>query len=255
MITILSPAKNLNEDNQGRDVPLMLPAFSSEANRLALQLGKMGIGGLSRLMKISKPLAELNETRYLSWQQVEDEPVGKSAILAFNGEVYRGLNAHAFSDEDLKFANSSLIILSGLYGVLKPFDAIQPYRLEMGTKWAPGKMSNLYQYWGNRITNHLKEAVKSSGGEKTLINLASVEYSKSVDFKKLGFPVVTIEFKEDRIPGPVNIAVYAKRARGLMARYIVERRIEDAELLKSFNVEGYYFDSHRSTPGKWLFIR
>ena len=255
MIAILSPAKNLNEDNLGRDIPLMLPAFSSDANRLALQLSKMGIEGLGRLMTISKPLAELNAARYHSWQQVSDIPLGKASVLAFNGEVYRGLNAHTFSDDELKFANSSLLILSGLYGVLRPFDAIQPYRLEMGTKWAPGKFSTLYQYWGNRITNHLKEAVKNSQGEKVLINLASVEYSKSVDFKKLGFPVVTIDFKEDRPSGPANIAVYAKRARGLMARYIVEKRIDDSESLKSFNHEGYYFDSHRSTPGKWLFIR
>jgi hypothetical protein len=255
MIAILSPAKNLNELNQGRDIPTTVPVFASDANKMAHQLRGIGADDLARLMKISKPLAELNATRYLLWQQVNNQPLGKPSILTFNGEVYRGLDAATLSVDDLNFANSSLLILSGLYGVLKPFDAIQPYRLEMGTKWAPGKFPNLYQYWGNRITNHLKETVKNSQGEKVLINLASVEYSKSVDFKKLGFPSITIDFKEDRPSGPVNIAVYAKRARGLMARYIVQNRIMDTESLKSFDSEGYYYDSHRSTHGKWLFIR
>jgi cytoplasmic iron level regulating protein YaaA (DUF328/UPF0246 family) len=256
MLIILSPAKDMFHEIQERLTPLTYsePEFLTKAEKLMVELKKFNPEQLSKIMNISPKLSLLNYQRIQKWNRAEWEN-GTPAILTFTGEAYRGLNAAAFDDAALNYAQQTLRLLSGLYGVLRPLDLIQEYRLEMGTKQAFAKKENLYSYWSTSITASLKNAIADSPGEKVLVNLASEEYSSSIDVKKMNCRIVTPIFKQESKGRLQVVTVFAKRARGMMARFIIENQLKRAEELKAFDMDGYFFDAASSTNDKWLFQR
>lgn len=203
-------------------------------------------------MSISKDLAELNYERNQNWEpSVEKNERNAHAAAVFNGEVYRGLNAETMNDKQIQFAQNHLRILSGLYGVLRPLDLMEPYRLEMGTKWSiTSTKPNLYKYWGTKIAEEINTIEKD-----VVINLASSEYFKAVDSKKIKARVITPIFKEFKNGECKMLMVYAKKARGFMARYAIDNNIQDPEQLKLFDTEGYMYDVKLSTENEWVFTR
>jgi len=205
-------------------------------------------------MNISADLGNLNYERYQTWHLPFTPENAKQAVLAFNGDVYTGLDAPALPEEKLKLAQQKLRILSGLYGVLKPLDLMQPYRLEMGTKFGVGRAKDLYAFWGNKITKNIQEAVNESGS-KILVNLASNEYYKSIDSKKLDAEIVTPAFKDMKNGEYKMISFFAKKARGLMTRFILEHNIDNAGDLQAFDADGYVFNPRLSKPRKPVFTR
>lgn len=205
---------------------------------------------ISKLMSLSEKLAKLNFDRFQNFQTPFTLENAKQAILAFKGDVYNGIDAPSFSETDLVFAQDKVRMLSGLYGVVRPLDLIQPYRLEMGTKLANNKGKNLYDYWGSSISKVLNE-----DEDKLIINLASNEYFKSIDKKSLNANILNIAFKEKKGDVYKIIGIFAKRARGLMVNYVIRNRLNDAELLKGFTDEGYQFSSQYSDNSTWVFIR
>jgi len=207
---------------------------------------------LGKLMSISPELAVLNVDRYQKWTPNPKREDTKQAVLAFNGEVFRGLNAKEMSEQDLQFAQNHLRILSGLYGVLRPLDQIQPYRLEMGTKLKYYSYNNLYQFWGDKITKRINDDM---GESNYIINLASAEYYKSVKEPKLKGKVITPIFKDFSNGTYKVLMTYAKYARGVMANYIIKNRISDPELMKPFDGNGYAYDPSKSDEINWVFVR
>ena len=205
-------------------------------------------------MKISDKLADLNHKRYVEWRNKPAESKTRPAALAFKGDVYQGLEAESFNDNDLKFAQRHLRILSGLYGLLRPLDAIQPYRLEMGTKLKTSKGQNLYDYWGTKLTTGLNEALKESK-EGTLVNLASNEYFGAVQPKLLEGSLLNIGFKEKRNGQLKFVSFSAKKARGLMAKFIIKERLKNPDDLKNFDLEDYKFNTKLSSELDWTFSR
>ncbi len=250
MLLVISPAKTLDYSNPEYSSHSQ-PDFPSEVNDLVGVLKKKSASQISKLMHLSDTLASLNVERYKNFTETFSPDNSKQAVLAFKGEVYAKMEADQFSAEDLEFAQQHLRILSGLYGVLKPLDLIQPYRLEMGTPLKTKKGTNLYQYWGTKISKALNEA----GQGKTLVNLASQEYFKAVDQKTLKMPVITIHFKEYKAGKYQVVGFFAKQARGLMARYAILNRVTDPEQLKVFGEEGYEFSAPLSTAQDWVFVR
>lgn len=254
MITIISPAKNLDFKSQVKIKVSTQPIFRKESERLIRALRKIKPADLMSLMSISEKLAILNFERYRNWSLPFTSENARQAILAFNGEVYNGLKAKELTEEDLMYAQDHLRILSGLHGLLRPLDLIQPYRLEMGTDLPVGQSDNLYSYWGNKIHNHLRELLTLTDNP-VLINLASNEYAKAALLIKFKAKIVTPVFYELRGDEYQMITVYAKKARGLMTRFIIENRIEDPEQLKLFDVEGYFYNDNLSDEKKWVFCR
>lgn len=252
MKIVLSPAKSLDFDFDSPTGNYTQPELLDDAEVIADVLKKYTPKKLSSLMSISSNLGELNYERYQDWDREFTYPEDKQACLVFTGEVYRGLQARDLKAEDLEWAQDRLRILSGLYGILKPLDLIKAYRLEMGTKLKVKRKDNLYKYWGTKIADFLNKEMKE---DEVLINLASNEYFKSIDKKAFNKRIITPEFKELKNGEYKMIAVFAKKARGLMTRYIIENRIEDPEQIKLFDVEGYGFDSNLSTEDKWVFTR
>ncbi len=252
MIILLSPAKSLDFKRTIQTNIASIPEFFQDANILAAELQKYSITQFKELMGISKSLAILNFERYANWQKEIKNAEIKQAVRAFIGEAYRGLKAEEMSEDDLLYAQDHLRILSGLYGVLRPLDAIQPYRLEMGTKIEIGEFKNLYRFWNNKITDSINKAL---GESETVINLASNEYFKSIDRKKLKANIITPEFREYKNGVIKMITVYAKKARGQMANFIIRNKIEDPEQIKTFDINGYQFDVNSSDENKWSFIR
>jgi cytoplasmic iron level regulating protein YaaA (DUF328/UPF0246 family) len=257
MIVILSPAQNMkvNPKQELMELPPSIPQYIGKADSLVSVLKKLDVDELCELLNISKNLAFVNYLRFQNWSNKPTIENSVFSVLAFTGEVYRGMNANDFSTDDLKYSQEVLRILSGLYGVLRPLDLIQAYRLEMLTGLKVGRVKNLYKFWINEITGSLNEAIENSPGEKVLINLASAEYSSAIHFKSLKYPVITTEFKEEKSGKLKMITVYAKRARGLMTRFIIKNRLEKSEDLKAFTDEGYYFENQLSKGNKWLFVR
>lgn len=255
MIAILSPAKNIDFTPSFVELPLSVPLFSEQANRLAGHLKNYSIEQLVDLYHVNRSIVDLNYGRWAHWLQQPAADALRPAVTAFNGEVYRGLDARSFSAEQLAKADKALRILSGLYGVLSPLDGIQAYRLEMGTKIDFDGHRALYPLWRERVTKAIVDAVEASSGDKALVNLASAEYAKVIDQKKLPFPVIDIEFKQEVNGSLKNITVYAKRARGLMARFMVVHNIQCVEHLKAFDSEGYSFSQHHSLQHRWVFLR
>ena len=254
MLIVISPAKSLDFETPSKHPNFTIPELLNESEKLVGRLKTMSPKQLSTLMGISADLGELNFKRYQEWQTPFTPENAKQAVLAFSGDVYQGLNAATLTEEKLKLAQAKMRILSGLYGVLKPLDIIQPYRLEMGTKLKYYKSKDLYAFWNPLITKKINEAVAESGS-KILINLASNEYFKSIDRKKLKAEIVTPDFKEFKNGDYKMISFFAKRARGLMTRFILQHNITDPADLLAFDSEGYAFNSRLSKPGNPLFTR
>ena len=254
MLFLLSPAKTLDYASPGPAVPHTLPAFAGDAAHLIDVLRRYSPQQLSSLMEISDPLAALNVARYQAWTPKFTARNARQAVLAFDGDVYDGLQARRMGAADLEWAQQHLRILSGLYGVLRPLDWMQPYRLEMGTSLKVGAARNLYQYWGSRISECLNEALAA---DKTpvVINLASQEYFKAVDRKALKARVVECVFEEERAGTWKIISFSAKKARGLMARYAITQRVETPRKLEAFDLDGYRFDPAASQPERMVFRR
>jgi cytoplasmic iron level regulating protein YaaA (DUF328/UPF0246 family) len=250
MLLVISPAKTLDYSHPEYNAHT-LPDFTSEVKDLVGVLRKKSAKQISKLMHLSDSLSILNEERYQSFTETFSSDNSKQAILAFKGEVYAKMEADSFTAEDLEFAQQHLRILSGLYGLLKPLDLIQPYRLEMGTKLKTKKGDNLYDYWGTKIS----KALNAAGEGRTLVNLASQEYFKAVDKKTLKMPVITIHFKEHKEGSYQVVGFFAKQARGLMTRYAIQNRITDPEQLKVFQEDGYEFAERLSSAQDWVFVR
>jgi cytoplasmic iron level regulating protein YaaA (DUF328/UPF0246 family) len=250
MLAVISPAKSLDYKRPYPPMPATAPAFLADAERIAEAAARLSPKKLSELMHISDKLATLNTLRFRGFEEAPKRP----SIYAFAGDVYLGFEAHSLPDEAVLFAQDHLRILSGLYGLLRPLDEIQPYRLEMGTRWAPRRKS-LYAYWKDRIARQLSADLEASGGG-SIVNLASKEYWTSVEPhlpKNVG--VIAIDFREPGSSGPRFNTFNAKRARGMMARYICEHRLGDPEALKSFDSDGYRYDTAASDSQRWRFTR
>lgn len=253
MIAIISPAKSLDFDSQPKVKKYSQPAFLKEASRINERLKNLGETDLIKLMGISAKLARLNLERNLVWSTPFTEENSKQAVFAFNGDVYAGMQADSFTEEQVDFAQEHIRILSGLYGILKPLDLMQPYRLEMGTKLSVDGAKDLYHFWQSTVTGELNKQVEEAGG--TLINLASAEYFKAIDQKKFKGTIITPEFKDNKNGKYKIISFYAKKARGLMCRFMVENKITDPESLKAFDMEGYYYNNDLSKGNNWVFTR
>jgi len=252
MLIVISPAKSFSKEVIAPSISYSQPQHISESEKLIGKLQGLSKKKLAELMNLSDDLAIMNIERHQNWHLPFSVDNADPAIFAFNGEVYRGLDAKSLSNNDLKYANNHLRILSGLYGVLRPLDLIQPYRLEMGTKLKYYRNNNLYQFWGNEITDDLNEDLDVG---KYLINLASNEYFKAVNTKKLNGSVITPVFKDFSNGQYKSLMTYSKHARGEMSRYIIQERIEDPELLKSFNGMGYCYSPEMSAKLQMVFIR
>ncbi|MBN2165188.1 MAG: peroxide stress protein YaaA [Marinilabiliaceae bacterium] len=253
MIAILSPAKNISSQQYNYVNKLSNPRFINETNELVYELKKFSVDEISKLFQVNDSIAHLNFNRFQSWD--DTSRYINAAIHAFTGEVYRGLNAKDMTEDELSDCNNKIRILSGLYGILRPLDAIQPYRLEMGTPWGGKNHSSLYHLWTDRVTEELNRDIEKSSGEKVLINLASNEYIKVVNKKKFNYPILSVDFKQEENGKLKTVVVYTKRARGLMARFIIDFKITKSDDLKGFNYEGYNFNSEYSTTNKWVFTR
>ena len=259
MIVLLSPAKSVDFDISKPAIPTTIPAFADEADYLAKKLKKMSAKKIGEMMHVSTALADLNYDRYQNWEKPEAaSEVNYPCALAFSGEVYKGLDLQSLSKSELKIAQQKIRILSGLYGVLKPLDVIYPYRLEMGTKWEiTSKIKNLYAYWKEKSTLLLNKELESAGGkgEQYIVKLASAEYFKSIDTKKLNAKIITPIFKDYKNDKLKIIMMYAKHARGAMARYIVQNDIREVEKLKLYDIDGYRFSENDSAETDWVFTR
>lgn len=255
MIVVLSPAKSLDFDSELPDHSHSDPVFPHEAEKLLNKLKKYSVSKLKSLMNISEDLAQLNAERYQLWTLPFTESNARPAIFAFTGDVYQGLDAKSLKKKDLDFAQKHLRILSGLYGVLRPLDLMMPYRLEMGTKLNySSKVKNLYQFWGDRITKQVLHDMQAVSAE-VLVNLASNEYFKSIQQKKIEQPIITPEFRDWKNGEYKMIGFFAKQARGVMARYIVQHQITDPEQMKGFSGSGYTFNAQLTKGNTWVFTR
>lgn len=253
MLVILSPAKKLDVDGN-KPTQFTLPVFLNESERLMNHLKKMSPKKIGKLMSISDQLSELNHERYANWSTDHSLNDSKQAMFSFTGEVYSGLAAISFSKEALQEAQQRLRILSGLYGVLKPLDLMHAYRLEMGTSLKVGVKKNLYEFWGDKIANELNTALKDIDSE-VLVNLASNEYFKAVNKKKLKATIITPVFKDFSNGTYKTVMVYAKKARGQMAAYILKNKITTPEEVIGFDADGYCYNEKASTPTEIVFYR
>jgi cytoplasmic iron level regulating protein YaaA (DUF328/UPF0246 family) len=248
MLAILSPAKTLDYRRPLPPLRPTEPRFMGEAETLARAAGKLGRKRLAELMHISEPLAKLNAERFRGFDAAPDRP----ALYAFAGDVYAGFEVRSLDPDAVDFAQAHLRILSGLYGLLRPLDSIRPYRLEMGTRWAPGRARDLYAFWKDRVA----AALVADVDDGTVINLASKEYFRVVEPHLPGaLRVIEIDFREEGPEGLRFNTFAAKRARGMMARYLCEHRLSDPEALKAFDSDGYAFDPDQSDRGRWRFSR
>ncbi|WEN42456.1 hypothetical protein CKCBHOJB_02048 [Thauera sp. GDN1] len=258
MILVISPAKALDYETPPTTARFTQPDFLDDASALIAVLREKSPADIAELMALSDPLATLNVARYASWSRPFAPDNARQAVLAFNGDVYEGLDARSLSEVELAWAQDHLRILSGLYGVLRPLDLMQAYRLEMGTRLANPRGKNLYEFWGERITDELDRLLareEEAGRERVLVNLASDEYFKSVKPKKLKGRIVTPVFEDWKGGRYKIISFYAKRARGLMSRYAITRRIDEVEALKGFDSEGYAFAADASEADTLVFRR
>jgi cytoplasmic iron level regulating protein YaaA (DUF328/UPF0246 family) len=250
MLILISPAKTLDYSTPNFKEHT-LPDFTSDINDLVGVMKKKSAQEISELMHVSENLAVLNEERFKTFQKEFNTDNSKQALLAFKGDVYTKIDVDNYSQEEFDFAQKHLRILSGLYGLLKPLDLIQPYRLEMGTRLETKKGKNLYEYWGTKIAKSITEASKG----KTIINLASQEYFKAVDLNALKIPVINIHFKEFKNGKYQTIGLFAKQARGMMTDFAIINKITDPDNLKTFNQESYEYSTKLSDNKNWFFIR
>ena len=256
MLALISPAKTLDfTETPLCSITPTVPTFLRESNKLNQALTNIEPSGLASLMKISDKLAELNYRRNIEWKEnTKKHRDSKAAVLAFQGDVYQGLDAGSMTKTALKWAQNRLRILSGLYGVLKPLDEICAYRLEMGTGLANPRGENLYDFWGDQVTEELNNTIKESK-HKVLVNLASNEYFKVVNPTKIKADVLHVNFKERKGEQYKFIAIYGKKARGLMSRFMIKNRISKLIDLKAFDYEDYKFNPSLSEDLNWTFTR
>ncbi|MCB1691453.1 MAG: peroxide stress protein YaaA [Pseudomonadales bacterium] len=254
MLTVISPAKTLDFDTPPTTKKASVPEHLTRSRELITRLRKETPGSLSKLMGISPKLAELNAQRYKDWKTPFTTSNARPSIFAFKGDVYLGIEIESYDAKDLNFAQKHLRILSGLYGVLRPLDLIQPYRLEMGTKLENKRGKDLYEFWGETITRALGEEL-TRHRDKTLVNLASNEYFKSVHPDGLPGRVITPVFKDYHKGTYKVMSFFAKKARGLMSSFMVKHRIDKPEELKQFDIDGYRFNETYSTDTDWVFTR
>ncbi len=254
MIVIISPAKRLDFKSENKVSRHTLPRYLDKSAALIKELLKIPPDELAVLMNTSRDIANLTYERYSKWKTPFNIENARQALFAFYGDVYRSMDPGSFSDEDMDFAQDHLRIISGLYGVLRPYDLIQPYRLEMGTGLSTSQSRNLYDFWSSAVTTSVNEDMRKQK-EKVLVNLASREYFMAVDTGKIEGDLVTPVFKEYRGDKYKTVGINAKKARGLMSRYIIRKRLEKARDLKLFNEEGYSYDDNLSSGGEWVFTR
>lgn len=254
MLIVLSPAKSLDLETPVKTRKFSEPVFLSDARKLVKDLKKFNPEQLSELMNMSSKLGDLNYERYANWRTPFNRDNARPAIFTFMGDVYQGLEAETFSTADLNYAQKHLRILSGLYGVLKPLDLMQPYRLEMGTGLSTGKGDNLYDFWGKKLTRSLNEDL-ANDRKKILVNLASNEYFNAIQPGELDARIVTPAFKDFSSGKYRFLSYYAKQARGMMAAFIIKNRITTIEKLKEFDTAGYRYSEQESTEDKLVFLR
>ena len=254
MLLLVSPAKDLDYQPLQKNIVVSQPALLSHSQQLADICKTLTPADLSSLMHISDKLAGLNAARFAQWQLPFTEQNAKAALFAFNGDVYQGLDALSLSDDDIAFAQQHLRILSGLYGVLRPLDLMQPYRLEMGTKLANPHGKDLYAFWQNSITEQLNQQLSELQTD-IVVNLASQEYFKAVKPKLLQGRLISPVFKDFKNGQYKIISFFAKKARGLMARYIIEQRLSTAEQIKGFDLAGYQYSAEQSSANEPVFLR
>lgn len=254
MLVLLSPAKSLDWSPVAKWIDPTKPELAKESKALAAVMKTKSSADLRTLMKLSEKLATLNHERFQTMTGEPDKNRDRPAAMAFDGDVYKGLQARTLEARELKWSQEHVAILSGLYGVLRPLDLIEPYRLEMGTRLKTKRGESLYDYWGETVTNLVKERLTASGS-KVIVNLASQEYSRSVKFKQLDVPVITPIFQEISADKHKVISFFAKRARGAMARYIIDKRLSKVEDIKRFKDGGYKFDENLSSNQTWVFAR
>ncbi len=254
MLMVISPAKTLDYTTAPVTARHTLPEHLGHSAELIAQLRELTPAQIAELMHLSDKLAGLNAARFTEWSPAFTTENSKQALLAFKGDVYTGLDAESFSEDDFDFAQQHLRMLSGLYGVLRPLDLMQPYRLEMGTKLANARGKDLYAFWGERISEWLNDALAAQGDD-ILLNLASNEYFGAVKRKALKARIIDTEFKDLKNGQYKIISFYAKKARGLMARYVIHNRLRSPEDLKSFDLAGYAYAQAQSTPDKLVFLR
>jgi cytoplasmic iron level regulating protein YaaA (DUF328/UPF0246 family) len=255
MLAVISPAKTLDFDAPLPGVEPTQPLLLEEAEKLVKNLAKKSQSDIASMMHLSEKLASLNVTRYRQFTTPFTPENAKPALTVFKGDVYKSLELDQYSDEDYCFAQKHLRMLSGLYGLLRPMDLMQAYRLEMGTKLANERGEDLYDFWGEKITAQLNQDLANDNEAAVLVNLASNEYWKSVRPKSLKAEVVTPVFKEIKDGKPRVIALFAKRARGMMVNYMIRQRITEPEKLKKFTEGGYHYDGALSSSNEWVFVR
>lgn len=256
MLIVLSPAKIQNFKEQNYTFEPTLPSYLKEASSLIRLIKQLSTSELSQLLQINNKLTQINLDRYLHWHLPFSKTNAKPAALVFDGEVFRGLNFESLTNDQVAYAGNNLILLSGLYGCLKPTDLIQPYRLEVSSTLNNKHGKDLYAFWRDKITSYIKTQMNhSDAGTRILLNLASAEYFKAIDTKKLKCRIIDIEFYEYKDDQFKQIVIYTKKARGMMARYVIENQIEDPELLKGFDKAGYWFHPELSTENKLAFVR
>lgn len=254
MLMIISPAKTLDYNTPAPTTEHTQPDLLDRSQQLIDIMQEKDSFDIAELMKISMKLADLNASRFREWQRPFSTDNAKQALFAFKGNVYTGLDADTLDETGIAFAQNHLRILSGLYGLLRPLDLMQPYRLEMGTRLANPQGENLYAFWGSLITEKLNQTMKEQG-DNTLLNLTSNEYFKAVKVKELNAEIITPVFKEKRGDSYKIISFSAKKARGLMSRYIIDNRIAEPEAIKTFNLDNYIFNSELSSGNEWVFSR
>lgn len=254
MLILVSPAKTLDYESPLPTTEHTLPELTEHSAELIEVCRQLTPQDIASLMKVSDKIAGLNVARFAQWSPQFSLENARQALFAFKGDVYTGLEAESLSDEDIHYAQTHLRMLSGLYGLLKPLDLMQPYRLEMGTKLANSRGSNLYQFWGDIVTNKVNEALQQQGDDY-LVNLASNEYFKSVKPAKIQGNIITPVFKDCKNGTYKVISFYAKKARGMMARYIIENKVDSLDKLKAFDSAGYFFVAAESTDTELVFKR
>ena len=254
MLIIISPAKTQDFTPLPTAIAHTEPEYLSESSLLMAELRKKKPAALGKLMDISDKLVELNYSRIQQWQTPFTTENAKQALFAFKGDVYTGIPVEEYGDEELQYAQQHLRILSGLYGLLRPLDLMQPYRLEMKIKLKNKRGVDLYKFWGSRLTDGLNKDLQQQK-EAVLVNLASNEYFKALQPKNIKARIITPQFKEFKNGKYSTVALFSKRARGMMTNYILRNRIEEPEAVKGFNQEGYSFSEPQSKADEWVFVR
>lgn len=249
---LISPAKSLNFKSKAITCEYSNAKYLEFSKNIMIELKKLSVPQIENLMKISNNLANLNYERFQNWNLPFDENYTKQAVFAFDGEVYNGLNANTLELKNIDYLQKNIRILSGLYGILNPLDNILPYRLEMGTSISIKKSKNLYEFWNKIVTTHLIDELES---EEELINLASTEYFKVIDSKKIKNKIITPQFKDYKNGKLSTISFFAKKARGTMVRFAIKNKIENVDDLKQFNDDNYQFNQNLSSDLNWIFTR